>query len=79
MWSIYKELVMGFRQDNHYVARMYLEFFATSPGHVLTYPILVAHERVPLWKRRSTKGIAYREHLYTRIVAGGQTDEMEEV
>jgi hypothetical protein len=72
-----KKSVMGFRQDNHYVSRMYLELFATSPGYVLTYPILVAHERVPLWKQRSIKGIAYREHLYTRIVAEGQTDEIE--
>jgi hypothetical protein len=68
---------MDFRRDNHYVACMYLKRFETAPGQVLTYPILVAHERVPLWRRRSIKGIAYRAHLYTRIVATGQTDEFE--
>ena len=68
---------MTFHRDNHYVACMYLKRFATASGHVLTYPILVAHERVPLWKRSSIKGIAYRAHLYTRIVASGQTDEFE--
>jgi hypothetical protein len=68
---------MAFHKDNHYVACMYLKRFETAPGQVLTYPILVAHERVPLWRRRSIKGIAYRAHLYTRIVATGQTDEFE--
>jgi hypothetical protein len=38
---------------------------------------LSQNQRVPLWRLRSIKGIAYRAHLYTRIVAGGQTDEME--
>jgi hypothetical protein len=56
---------------------MYLKRFATAAGRVLTYPILVAHERVRLWKPRPIKGIAYRAHLYTRIVATGQTDEFE--
>jgi hypothetical protein len=68
---------MGFHRDNHYVACMYLKRFAIASGHVLTYPILVPHERVPPWKPRSIKGIAYRAHLYTRIVATGQTDEFE--
>jgi hypothetical protein len=68
---------MAFHQDNHYVSCMYLKRFAAPSGHVLTYPILVAHQRVPVWRLRSIKGIAYRAHLYTRIVAGGQTDEME--
>ena len=68
---------MAFHQNNHYVACMSLKHFAATSGHVLTYPILVANQRVPLWRLRSIKGIAYRAHLYTRIVAGGQTDEME--
>jgi hypothetical protein len=42
---------------------MYLKRFETAPGQVLTYPILVAHERVPLWKRRSIK------ELHTALIS----------
>jgi hypothetical protein len=68
---------MAFSADNHYVACMYLKRFAQTSGHVLTYPLLVAHQRVRLWKRSSLKGMAYRTHLYTRVIAGGETDEFE--
>lgn len=68
---------MAFHRDNHYVPRLYLKRFAASPGRVLTYRILVAHSRVPLWQPSSIKGIAYHAHLYTRIASGVQTDEVE--
>jgi hypothetical protein len=32
---------------------------------------------VPLWRQAAVKGLAYHEHLYTRVVAAGQTDEIE--
>jgi hypothetical protein len=32
---------------------------------------------VPLWRRTSTRGIAYHEHLYTKIAASGESDEVE--
>jgi hypothetical protein len=41
------------------------------------YRILVSHEKVPLWKESSIRGIAYHAHLYTRIVAGRESDEVE--
>jgi hypothetical protein len=56
---------------------MYLKRFGASPGRVSTYRILVAHSRVPVWKETPVKGIAYHAHLYTRIVSGIQTDEIE--
>lgn len=68
---------MAFQHDNHYVSCLYLKRFAVSPGRVLTYRILVAHSHVPLWKAAAIKGVAYHSHLYTRIVAGNQTDEIE--
>lgn len=46
------EQMMAFRQDNHYVARLYLKRFSSEPGHVFTYRILVADRRVPLWEAR---------------------------
>jgi hypothetical protein len=68
---------MALRQDNHYVACLYLKRFSSDPGHVFTYRILVAHPRVPLWKRDSIKGVAHHKHLYTRIVSGIESDEIE--
>jgi hypothetical protein len=68
---------MAFQRDSHYVPRLYLKRFASSPGQVSTYRILVAHSRVPLWKPTPIKGIAYHAHLYTRIAAGDESDEIE--
>jgi len=66
-----------FHRDNHYVPCLYLKRFAASPGRVLTYRILVAHPYVPVWKPSPIKGVAYHAHLYTRIAAGVETDEVE--
>jgi hypothetical protein len=44
---------------------------------VWTYRVLVSHEHVPLWKNSSIRGVAYHEHLYTRVAAGTETDEVE--
>lgn len=62
--------------DNHYVPQLYLKQWASS-GKVLTHSLLVQHERVQPWKRHSTKGIAYRQHLYTSIVNGQESDALE--
>jgi hypothetical protein len=37
----------------------------------------VSHPNVPVWKNASIQGLAYHEHLYTRVVAAGETDEFE--
>jgi hypothetical protein len=65
------------QRDNHYVPCLYLKRFGASPGCVLTYRVLVAHSRVPVWQERSIKVVAYHAHLYTRIASGVQTDEIE--
>jgi hypothetical protein len=65
------------RRDNHYVPRSYLKRWADGRGKVWAYRCLVSHEAVPLWKPTSTKGVAYHEHLYTRIAASGESDEVE--
>ena len=66
-----------FRRDNHYVPSTYLRGFADSDNRVSTYRLLVAHPDFPLWKRKSLRGVAYHAYLYTRITAGGETDEIE--
>lgn len=68
---------MPLHRLNHYVPQLYLKRFATSQGRILTYSILVAHSNVPVWKLNSIKGVAYHAHLYTRLVAGVETDEVE--
>ncbi|WP_183353026.1 DUF4238 domain-containing protein [Geomonas silvestris] len=57
--------------------RLYLKSWGSSSNQVWTYRILAPHERVPVWQEHSTKGIAYHAHLYTRIAAGQENDEIE--
>jgi hypothetical protein len=66
-----------FKRNNHYVPCVYLKRWESSPNRVWTYPLIVHDERVPLWRERSIKGIAYHSHLYTKIAAGRETDEVE--
>lgn len=67
-----------FRRDkNHYVPCLYLKRFAALDERVCAYRTLVSHHQVPLWEEKSINGIAYHRHLYTRNVAGCETDEIE--
>jgi len=65
-------------RENHYVSCGYLKrWAASSAGRVWTYRTLVPHDKVPLWKLSSPRGVAYHSHLYTKIVAGEESDEIE--
>jgi len=68
---------MPFQRNNHYVPCLYLKRFVSPSERVPTYRVLVAHNNVPMWQEKSIKGVAYHAHLYTRIAAGVQTDEIE--
>ena len=68
---------MPLREDNHYVSCGYLKRWASSAGRIWTYRILVSHPQVPLWKQTSPQGVAYHSHLYTQVVDGQATDEIE--
>ena len=65
------------RYRNHFLAQAYLKQWAVDQGRVWTYPTLVSSESYPQWKRRSPKGVAYLEHLYSRMDLGSETDVME--
>lgn len=65
------------KKRNHYVPRMYLKQWSDDGNRVHMYRLLVSSEKVPLWKQASIKGIAFHEHLYTRIAGGDQSDEFE--
>jgi hypothetical protein len=70
---------MDFHRKNHYVPQTYLKrwAFPTDVNKIWEYWILVEHENVSLWKESSIKLIANHLHLYTRIVAGDESDELE--
>ncbi|WP_081275097.1 DUF4238 domain-containing protein [Xanthomonas graminis] len=63
-------------RDNHYVPQLYLKQWAAD-DRILTYSLLVPHENVRRWKAHSPKGIAFHQHLYTSIVNGNESDELE--
>jgi hypothetical protein len=67
----------NFHRDNHYVPCEYLKHWATPAKKVWAYRILVAHNKQHLWKASSLRGVAYHSHLYTRITAGVESDEIE--
>lgn len=66
-----------FHRDNHFVSRCYLEPWVTESGQIWTYRILVPHERVRVWKPFAKKAVAWHAHLYTQIVNGRESDEVE--
>ena len=65
------------RIDNHYVAQGYLRRWAGADSRLSVFRTLVSHEAVPTWKRQSTRGVAYHQHLYSRHALGGVTDDFE--
>lgn len=65
------------RTDNHYVSRNYLKRWATDGLRLQVYRVLVPHTGVPLWRSASTRGVAYHEHLYTKVASAGESDEIE--
>lgn len=66
----------GIRRDNHYVPCGYLKHWV-SDTKVWAYRTLVSHHAVREWKASSPRGIAYHQHLYTRLAGGSESDEFE--
>src|SRR5437762_2161073 len=66
-----------FRTANHFVAKCNLKHWATPDTRVWTYRTLVSHPNVPLWEQQTLSGISKHDHLYTSIVAGHESDEVE--
>ena len=67
----------AFRRDNHFVSCGYLKRWADREKRIWAYRTLVSHSNVPTWKHASFKGLAYHQHLYTRALVSGQSDEIE--
>src|ERR1700733_11824547 len=69
---------MALTRDNHFVPQFYLKNFSTASGEVREYRTLVSHSSVPVWKPVNTAGTGYEKNLYTRIVRGEETDDIEQ-
>jgi hypothetical protein len=66
-----------FHKKNHFVPECYLKRWQDSNNKICAYRTLVSHKNVPVWKRYSVSAIAYHNHLYTQMVAGVESDELE--
>ncbi len=64
------------KKDNHYVPQAYLRNWVKH-GKVLTYRLLVPHEKSAVWKAYSPKSIAMLSHLYTYFSGTNDSDEIE--
>ena len=67
----------GIARDSHYVPIAALRKWSQDGSHVFAYRILVSHPRVPVWKRRSIRGLAYHRDLYTVFAGGRELDDFE--
>jgi hypothetical protein len=65
------------RGDNHYVSCTYLKRWASSDNRIWTYRTLVTSPKVPFWRTHGLTKVAYHQHLYTRVIAGQETDTFE--
>lgn len=66
-----------FRTNHHYVPESYLRRWAGADGHLYVYRLLVSHPTVRTWEPKSPRGVARHQHLYTRAIAGSESDEIE--
>ncbi|WP_116826789.1 DUF4238 domain-containing protein [Pseudomonas syringae] len=66
----------GIKKDNHYVPQAYLRQWVSN-GKILTYRLLVPHEKCGHWKPHSPKSIAKHQHLYTYFSGSKDSDEIE--
>jgi hypothetical protein len=64
-------------QRNHFVPQGYLKRWAGDDRRLWVYRLIVPHEGVQSWKRRSIRGVAWHQHLYTQLAAGDESDEIE--
>jgi len=62
---------------NHFVSECYLKRWQDSNDKICVYRTLVSHQNVPVWKRFSVSAVAYHNHLYTQMVAGVLSDDLE--
>jgi len=75
--SSYEGNEMQVTHDNHFVSQSHLRRWSEDGHRVWCHRILVPHKKVPEWKLRSVRGVAYQRDLYTSLVGGQEIDEFE--
>lgn len=65
------------KRDNHYLAQSYLKPWADLDNKIWYYRLLVSHENVPIWDKGYCKGSGLQKDLYTRVLSGQESDEIE--
>ncbi|MFN0243482.1 MAG: DUF4238 domain-containing protein [Planctomycetota bacterium] len=66
-----------FQSDSHYASRGYLTPWRTDGDRVWTYRLLVSHASVRVWEPLALRSVARHSHLYTRVVSGRESDDVE--
>ena len=66
------------KRDNHFVPQLYLKQWSEDSTQIFSYRTIVSHERVPEWKLRSIRGVAFHRDLYTTIENGLEIDQFEQ-
>lgn len=62
---------------NHFVPQSYLKRWENPSHKVYVYKTLVSHTNVAIWKPYSASAIAFHKHLYTQVLNGEESDELE--
>lgn len=62
---------------HHWVPQSYLRRWSTDDRSLYACRLLVSHESVPLWERRSISNLAARSHLYTTVSNPSSPDLVE--
>lgn len=62
---------------NHFVPQSYLKRWENTDHKISVYKTLVSSSTDPNWKKHTVSAIAYHKHLYTPILNGEASDELE--
>lgn len=65
------------RNNHHYVSQSYLKAWGDGRKNIWSYQKLVSHDSVRNWSQEPIKSIAMHRHLFTRIVDGAESDDIE--
>jgi hypothetical protein len=74
---LHKLVPLAIARDSHYVPMAALRRWSTDGTHLFAYRILVPTPKIPEWRRRSIRGVAYQRDLYTVFTGDHEADDFE--
>lgn len=72
-----KLLPSNIARDSHYVPMAMLRRWSTNGTHLFAYRILVSTSKVPEWRKKPIRGLAYHRDLYTVFAGSQELDDFE--